>query len=287
MGLLRTGAVLETLAPHADETEHDVCRMPFSTIWVVPIRDDVSTLQASLLEGLDHLHGIALSHLEIDNTSRDGFVLYANYKQADVGEETHGPNVYGEQPQDVREHYAGFVTEPINFGTVIRYERTRGSYTLREFAAPYDYERTSLGHTWMPINLQLDGSGRRLFCSFAGFKPRLLPRHIARAYAGMTADYSAIRFVPPVLMCLNAETLSPDDTLTRRHISYAEPIAFTLVRDDRQECVLTFSPEIGLRVYDADDLTTIVAHATSAQLHSWKDSHFRPDPAHMVHVPAH
>jgi hypothetical protein len=287
VGLLRTGATLTTLDPHQDSGGHDICRMPFSTIWIVEIRRDANALNATLLPGLEHLRGIALSHLEVDNSSRDGFVLFANYKQADVGEETHGTNVYGEFPASVREHYAGAVTEPINFGTVIRYERRGGRSTLVEFAAPYDYERTSQGHSWMPINLKLDRTGERLFCSFAGFKPRLLPEHITRAYADLTTDYSVIRFVPPLLMCLDAHTLERDSRLCRNHISYSEPIAFTIVHDDHGEFVLTFSPEIGLRIYDSSDLTLILAHASSAQLHSWRDSHFRPDPAHMVHVPLH
>ncbi len=285
VGLLRTGAVLGRLEPHDSAEEHQVCRMPFSSIWIVELRDGDEELQAELLPGLEHLEDIALSHLEVDNRSRNGFVLYANYKQADVAEETHGINVYGEPPETVREHYSGATTEPLNFGTVIRYERAGGQYKLATFSRPYDFERTSLGHSWMPINLQLDSTGRRLFCSFAGFKPRLLPRHIARAYEDLTADYPNIRFVPPILMRMDAETLGVEAQRDRSHISYSEPMAFVVVSgDDGTDHVVTFSPETGLRIYDADDLTRILAHASSAQLQTWGDSHFRPDPAHLAHV---
>ena len=128
----------------------------------------------------------------MDNRSGQGFVLFANYKQADVAEETHGPNVYGEQPDEVREHYAGAIIEPINLGTVIRYQMRAGETKLTTFSRPYDYCRTSLGHSWLPINLQLDSTGQRLFASFAGFRPRLLPRHVAAAYPDLAADYSQI-----------------------------------------------------------------------------------------------
>jgi hypothetical protein len=35
----------------------------------------------------------------------------------------------------------------------------------------------------------------------------------------------------------------------------------------------------------AGDLTRIVCHAVSASLMHWKDTHFRPEPAHMQFVP--
>ena len=285
VGLLRTGAVLQQLEPHDGADDHAVCRLPFSTIWIVEVVDGQRELKASVLPGLGDLKGIALSHLEVDNTSRDGFVLYANYKQADVAEETHGINVYGESPDKVREHYSGAVTEPVNFGTVLRYERRGGRSTVAVFSRPYDFERTSLGHSWMPINIQLDSSKRRLFCSFAGFKPRLLPRHIVAAYLDLAADYTAIRFVPPALLRLDARTLELDHQSDRSHISYSEPIAFTLIAgDDAKDYIVTFSTENGLRFYDADDLTRILAYASSARLHTWRDSHLRPEPAHIVHA---
>jgi hypothetical protein len=137
----------------------------------------------------------------------------------------------------------------------------------------------------MPINIQLDSSKRRVFCSFAGFKPRLLPRHIAAAYQELAADYSAIRFVPPALLRLDARTLQVDHQRDRSHISYSEPIAFTIVTgDDARDYIVTFSTEHGVRFYDADDLTRMLAHASSARLHTWRDSHLRPEPAHIVHV---
>ncbi len=65
-------------------------------------------------------------------------------------------------------------------------------------------------------------------------------------------------------------------------MSYAEPIAISVVGDGARAFICTFSPEIGLRVYPSDDLQRVVAHAVSARLHTWKDSHFRPDPPHML-----
>ena len=100
IGLLKTGAVLETLAPHDRPVEHHVSAMEPSTIWVVEIPDSAAAreLQASLLPGVRELGGFALSHLDVDASGRDGFTLFANYKQADVAEETHGENLYGRSP---------------------------------------------------------------------------------------------------------------------------------------------------------------------------------------------
>jgi hypothetical protein len=55
----------------------------------------------------------------------------------------------------------------------------------------------------------------------------------------------------------------------------------TVVGDQSESYVLTFSPEVGLRIYPAGDLSYLTCHAVSAQLMNWEDSHFRPDPAHM------
>src|SRR6185503_16023647 len=118
------------------------------TIWIVEVRDDLTELQASLLPGIRELGGIALSHLDVDASSRDGFVLFANYKQADVAEETHGQNLYGEGPEEVPEHYSGMIIEPFNFGQVIRYSRKRGTSSLKTFERPYVPGKTSLGHSW-------------------------------------------------------------------------------------------------------------------------------------------
>ncbi len=34
----------------------------------------------------------------------------------------------------------------------------------------------------------------------------------------------------------------------------------------------------------ADDLTPVIRHAVCVELWSWRDSHFRPDPAHMQFI---
>ena len=283
LGLLRTGAIVENLTPHRKASEHAVIASPRSTIWIVEIDNSASKLQARLLPGLK-VDAITLSHLDVDNRSRNGFVLYANYKEADVAEETHGVNVYGEQPSRVTEHYSGMTVEPLNVGTVIRVVYQNGRTGVKQFKRPYDYSRTSLGHTWLPINIQLDTTGTALFCSFAGFRPRLLPRHVANAYAGRVVDASKIYYVPPALMRLNAQTLEPDLRGSLSHISYAEPIALSVVGsvDDGYAC--TFSPELGLRVYRAADLSTMVAHVSAHPIWHCGDTHFRPMPAHMEFV---
>jgi hypothetical protein len=82
-------------------------------------------------------------------------------------------------------------------------------------------------------------------------------------------------------MRLDAARLMPDTDTRRRHLSYAESIAFTIVGGEDKDYVLTFAPDVGLRVYEADDLTTMVATALSAELMTHRDTHFRPTPAHM------
>jgi hypothetical protein len=133
--------------------------------------------------------------------------------------------------------------------------------------------------------MALDSTGQRLFCTFNGFHPRLLPRHVAAAYSDLAVDPATIRYVPPLLMRFNAETLEPDFNQQRRHLSYAEPVAVAVVGDGMTDYVCTFAPEIGLRIYPADDLTRMVCHAVSPSLMNWRDTHFRPDPAHMQFVP--
>jgi hypothetical protein len=284
VGLLRTGAVIETLAAHRNPLEHEVARMEPSTIWIVEIDEHRRQLQAALLPGVRELGGFALSHLDVDASSRDGFVLFANYKQADVAEETHGENLYGESPDEVPEHYSGMIIEPFNYGRVIRYERLGGVTSITSFSRAYDPGTTSRGHSWLPINIQLDSSRQRVFCSFSGFRPRLLPRHVALAYEGMVADVSQIRYVPPLLMRFDATRLEPDID-KRRHLSYAEPVAFTLVNGGASDYVCTFAPEVGLRIYEANDLTTMVAYAVAADLMTYGDTHYRPMPAHMQFIP--
>jgi hypothetical protein len=124
-----------------------------------------------------------------------------------------------------------------------------------------------------------------VFCSFAGFHPRLLPRHVASAYEGHVADVSRIGFVPPLLMRFDASRLRPDIDSKRRHLSYAESIAFTVIKGNGTDYVCTFAPDVGLRIYEADDLSTMVATALSAELMTYRDTHFRPTPAHMQFVP--
>ena len=136
----------------------------------------------------------------------------------------------------------------------------------------------------MPINIQLDRERRRLFCTFSGFRPRLLSRHIAAAYPKRVIDPKAIRHVPPALMRFDAETLEPDLDGGRSHISYAEPIAMTVAGADEDEYVCTFSPEVGLRIYPAEDVNRMLCHAESPKLMHWEDSHFRPEPAHISFV---
>lgn len=286
VGLLRTGAVIGHLEPHGPMLEHSVTPMEASTIWIVEIDEGADFLRASTLPGIRDIGGIALSHLDIDASSRDGFLLYANYKQAAVGEDTHGVNVYGEPPEQVPEHYSGMVIEPFNYGTVIRYARRGGAWSIRRFSRAYRPDLTSRGHSWLPINIQMDSSRRRLFCSFAGFHPRLLPRHVAAAYADLVADVSGIAYVPPLLMRLDADTLQPDVDSRRRHLSYAEPVAFAVVSGNGSEDVVcTFSPEFGLRIYPADDLGTMLGYGVAGELMTYGDSHFRPMSAHMVFVP--
>jgi hypothetical protein len=284
VGLLRTGAIVESLAPHSVVADHEVIPMSASTIWVVELDDAKPTLQAELLAGIQQLEALALSHLDIDASGRQGFILYANYKQADVAEETHGENIYGEKPEDVVEHYSGMIVEPLNLGLMLRYERHKGRTSLKTFKRPYDHRRTSLGHSWLPINIELDRGRTRLFCSFAGFHPRLLPKHIARAYGDIAINPRAIRYVPPLLMRFKADDLSPDYDAKRTYLSYTEPVAFAVAGDGSDEYVCTFSPETGLRMYHSEDLSQVICHAVSPHLMTWQDTHFRPDPAHMVYV---
>lgn len=285
VGLLKTGAIIETLEPHRVPFEHRVSPMEPSTIWILEIESDKREVQALLLPGIRDLGGFALSHLDVDASSRDGFVLFANYKQADVAEETHGVNLYGEAPEDVPDHYSGMIIEPFNLGQVIRYSRRGGTSSIKTYSRPYLPGRTSLGHSWLPINVQLDSSRERVFCSFAGFHPRLLPRHVARAYEGLVADVRQIRYVPPLLIRFDAASLEPDVDSKRRHLSYAESIAFTVIKGNGSDYLCTFAPDVGLRIYHADDLTTMVATALSAELMTYRDTHFRPTPAHMQFVP--
>jgi hypothetical protein len=285
VGLLKTGAVLESLAPHAFSSEHRVKCMPVSEIWIIKINHNSDILQAELLPGIKELNGLALSHLDVDNAGANGFILYANYKEADVAEETHGTNIYGEKENDNVELYSGMVVEAMNYGQVIRYERRNGKYNIRIFKKDYNPAKTSEGHSWLPINIKLDESKKNLFCSFSGFRPRLLPKHIASAYKQRVVDKNKIRYVPPVLIRLNSQTLQPEFNSSRDYISYAEPMGMTVVGSSTEGFIITFSPEIGLRIYKASDLSDMICHAYSAELLQWEDSHFRPEPAHLTFIP--
>lgn len=287
VGLLRTGAVVESLAPHATTVpeDHQVIPSPPSEIWVVELDELSKTLQARLLPGIRELGMIALSHLDVDNTARDGFVLYANAKQADVAEETHGRNVYGEPQTENSELYPGMSVEAFAPGFVIRVEWRDGSSAIKVFRRPYDPGMTSLGHTWLPINVSLDSSRKSLFCTFAGLRPRLMSKHVVAAYGDSVVDPTTVRYIPPLLMRFDAETLEPDADDERRYLSYAEPMAMTVIGETSSGFVCTFSPEIGLRIYRANDLGSIVGHALSGELMNYADTHFRPEPAHMVYVP--
>jgi len=55
----------------------------------------------------------------------------------------------------------------------------------------------------------------------------------------------------------------------------------TCVYDGTQSYVCTFSPETGIRIYEAEDLSTMVCHAAAPEFMNWEETHFRPDPAHM------
>lgn len=286
VGLLRTGAVVESLRPDGGDGPPDrVERMSASTVWDVPLDPDRRTLQARLLPGVRELDGLALSHLAVDASGGDGFVLYANYKEADIAEDTRGRNVYGEAPGEVAEHYPGMIVEALNFGQVVRYEHRGGETDIRTFRRPYRPGRTSAGHSWLPINLELDSTGQRLFGSFNGFRPRLLSRHLAEAYRDRTAEMDRIQHIPPLLMRFDADTLRPDEEDGGRgHLRYGEPVAFSVVGEDGRDFVCTFSPELGVRIFRADDLGEMVAHAVAPDLLTWRETHFRPEPAHMEFV---
>jgi hypothetical protein len=285
VGLLRTGAIVEHIAPHEKPVEHPVHPMQISTIWTVEIDDSRDKLQASLLPGIEKIGGLALSHLDVDVSAPDGFILYANYKEAAVGDETHGTNVYDQDPAEVAEHYPGMIVEAFRIGKVIRYEHRPSGYDIKVFEQGYDFGRSSLGHTWLPINVELDATRGALFCTFNGLHPRLLPRHIVDAYPDQAADPAALRPIPSAMMRLDAKTLRPDYDDRRSYISYGEPAAMCVVGERDSGHVCTFSPEEGLKVYRAGDFNAMVCHAVSHELLHWEDTHFRPDPAHMVFTP--
>ena len=280
VGLLKTGARFNAISAHENAEPHSVLPMRGSAVWIVAIEDAKNVLKAEIVPEFNDSMARALSHLEVDTSSGEGFILYCNYKQADVAQETHGPNIYHEPPESVFEHYAGMTVEPFGIGKVVRYDFTGEVGQLNERIQPYDHGRVGDGHSWLPINLSLDSSGERLFASFAGFRPRLLSHHIAVAYPELVVATEDAGYAPPLLMRLEAKTLKPDRS-TPHYLSYAEPIAFTVVPANGRDYICTISTELGLRIYDADDLSAVLCEATSHQIASWRDSHFRTDPAHV------
>jgi hypothetical protein len=180
--------------------------------------------------------------------------------------------------EELTEHYSGMVAEPLNVGSVLRYKRANGHHEVAIFERRYDAQYASEGHTWLPINIEADPKGEAIYCSFAGFRPRLLPRHVASAYADIVVDPQLIRYVPPLIMRLDGETLAPQRLPGRGHLAYAEPIAISLVGDCESGYLCTFSPEQGFRVLRAGNLNHLVGYAVNHELWHWKDTHFRPDP---------
>jgi hypothetical protein len=105
-----------------------------------------------------------------------------------------------------------------------------------------------------------------------------------RAYPDRSVDPATVYFVPPVLIRLNAERLEPDLRTPLSHISYAEPMAMCVIESADEGYVGTFSPELGLRIYRAADLSHMLAHVSAHPIWHYKDTHFRPAPAHMDFV---
>lgn len=137
------------------------------------------------------------------------------------GEETHGVNILGEAPRQVWEHYSGMIAEAFGIGGVIRYNARAGiPGKVTVLRRDYNHDRVGVSHTWLPINLELNSGNQRLFASFAGFRPRLFSRHIAKAYPGHVSASNA-HYVPPLLMRLDAQTLEIERS-TGAAVSYAE-----------------------------------------------------------------
>jgi hypothetical protein len=77
----------------------------------------------------------------------------------------------------------------------------------------------------MPINIELDSSRRALYCTFNGFHPRLLPRHIAAGYPDQVVKHPNIRTVPSLMMRFDAKTLRPDYDRRRSYLAYFGSVA--------------------------------------------------------------
>jgi len=95
IGLLQTAARLETVGPGGQVPPTTKARMKYSEIWIIEVDGQRDELQAELIPCIREIAGYALSHLCVDNKDGNGFVLLANYKSSDVGDETRGENIYG------------------------------------------------------------------------------------------------------------------------------------------------------------------------------------------------
>ncbi len=182
VGLLQTAARLETVGPGGRDSVMKKVRMDYSEIWIIEVDEQCDELPAVLIPGIREIAGYALSHLCVDSKDGNGFVLFANYKNSDVGNETKGENIYGAEAGDVIEHYSGMVVEAFDCGKVIRVERRNGEYRINDFSQDYLHAENSQGHTWLPINLDLDASCKYLFCNFNGLRPRLVGKHTYDLY---------------------------------------------------------------------------------------------------------
>jgi hypothetical protein len=281
VGLLCTGARPPTVGP----TESPSVGIPScrAAIWIVPLDGSSQRAQAELLTGLGALDTSALSHLSVESRT-DGFTLYANTKNAAVGDTTIGENIYGQSESEVAEMYRGMTVQPHGIGQVARIEFTAGRVDVRVFEREYCPGTTTAGHTWLPINVSLDDAGEYLYCSFAGLRPTLVPRRVFES-TGRRFDPQTMRYIPALVMRLRAATMEPDDVGGRGHLSYAEPIATAVVGSGEDGVLCTFGPDTGLRIYEAARLDRMIGHAVAGELSHCSSTHFRPEPAHMEFVP--
>ena len=286
VGLLQTAARFETVGPGGLVPPTTKARMGHSEIWIIEVYEQRDELSAQLVPGIREIAGYALSHLCVDNKDGDGFVLFANYKNSDVGNETRGENIYGAAPDAVIEHYSGMVVEAFDCGKVIRVERRNGTYCIKVFAQDYFHAANSWGHTWLPINLCLDASRKYVFCNFNGLRPRLVGRHTYDLYTPECLKPSEARNIPQVHMRLRADDLTLDVRSGRSHLAYTLPSAMATVGDVETGYMCSFSPEMGLFITPLNDLSKVVCHAIGHELWTYGTTHFRPEPAHAIHLPA-
>ena len=286
IGLLQTAARFETVGPGGPIPPKSKGRMAYSEIWVIEVSELRNELSAELIPGIREIAGYGLSHLCVDNQDGEGFVLFANYKNSDIGDETRGENIYGAAPEDVIEHYSGMVTEAFDCGKIIRVERRNGSYCTKIFAQDYFHAENSKGHTWFPINLGLDASRKYVFGNFVGLRPRLVGRHTYDLYNPASLRPNEARYVPEVHMRFRADDLEPDVRSGRSHVAYTFPSAMAIIGDVEDGYMCSFSPEMGLFIAPLNDLSKLVCHAIGHELWTHGTTHFRPEPAHAIHLPA-